>query len=208
MKKIFLTACLYLVALFFAHCTGDAKTEMFQTFKQGVSADVFALLPFSTSQDMVKATYMRTVAPALFERFGYCGFDVIYTYNKEQFTKATNYLDSKKIAVYSSEDNCRIVLPDPEYTHKMNCSGVYYPVPPAYFPNIDPNTKKDNMVSTTNLKYYVLTYKEGVFVNGADTLQPRATRPDLRGNTFPHGFTNGAIVDSQKLRIDYWILIW
>ena len=60
-----------------------------------------------------------------------------------------------------------------------------------------------------DVQYYVLDCKEGWFLKDdkLKNVEGKATKY-LRARAFEHGYSVGAIVDKERLRIAYWVMVW
>ncbi|MDD6357146.1 MAG: hypothetical protein PUG15_03500 [Bacteroidales bacterium] len=172
-------------------------------FENHVRKDVFEKLPelkwFDISQNITSYSVS-----------GECYELIEYKKTNKVFSKMLDYAKSNSIVTYHSSDSCIVS----KYRGNASCGKIpnYYPVFEECLNWFDEEladgfSKKE--LKYNDVQYYVLDCKEGWFLKDdkLKNVEGKATKY-LRARAFEHGYSVGAIVDKERLRIAYWVMVW
>lgn len=189
-----------IISLIFVNCNG---LDLFNKFKSGFKSDIFTSFP---DLNISKNYHIITTFAAAYDVIGFSGVNIMYQYNKQTFEQELENVTKNTILNYNNE-KCVLLIYNEVPRVYCDTDTIYCPIYDMYYNDEYLNVEKDIKLSDS-LEYYVFAFKEGWFYKDDTYLNRDVSDSRFRKYTYKHGFSNGAIVDREKLRIIYWVLIW
>jgi len=192
--------------IFFNACSQNEKIVRYNEFKNEVISDVYNSFPIKENEKIKNCFTLTIDFPAAYEFLGYCGISIVCDYDTISFLDALNFLEKKNIGKYDDNDKCKLLITDSATIICNKTDITYYPIYNIYSTL---RTVRKDILSNSNIKYYVIDCKEGMYLKSYDFEEkPKALSDYFLSQIYQHGYSNGATVDTKKHRIVYWILIW
>jgi len=187
-------------------CSQNENMVRYNEFKNEVISDVFISSPIKENKKIKDCFTLTIDFPASYEFLGYCGISMVCDYDSRSFLDALKLLEKNNIGKYDDNDRCKLLITDSTITICNKTNMKYYPIYNIYS---SLRTGRMDVLSKSNIKYYVIDCKEGMYLKNYDFEEKPKTLPhQFLSRTYQHGFSSGATVDANKHRIVYWILIW
>lgn len=206
-KKIIIS---YIICIsFLASCSQNKRYEFYKSFKEQFVSEITDSFQVTKKKDIISCYAMDFEYPSSIEIMGYCGMSIVYDYtaNIDEFKKKILQLDSFNLAKICSDDKSLLMIND-TLPIKYNAKNSY----PIYNDFLYYNYEIEKGIETlskTNLMYYVLRYKKGLFVKDSSILKNVYQFSDaFYKRVYKHGYCNGATVDNKNKRIVYWTVVW
>lgn len=180
----------------------------FNKFKSQFLPEVFELFP---DLNVAKSSEISVGFLAGYEFLGYISANILYEYNDEKsFAKTLIDIEENAIAIYSSNDTCLMSVFNFEKGVVYDCEEGRCPVHNEYVsPYILTADPDRNKKLSNTVQYYVLDCREGWYIKDDSLKGVVGNRTEyLRSRTYQHGFSTGAVVDTENLKIVYWVFVW